>query len=237
MSNDCSIDITVATADTPRFRKVVQNAGFSASFPFHETEENGFTTFRAERIARGGIDLLEALAEADIPYCGRHGPGDDYPECSFFGRDGENHYAQTDETGVFLVPVVMSGDGTADVDPDAMAEIRKFAEGLHAAEQRVLQKARYTDQAFEVYALHGGTNPREIMLEASTAGDPGVFHEINVSAHIGERCIADIVIGIDESGEVRILSTVCGHGENDHTIAVYPERSDESEKAVNMNFQ
>jgi len=78
---------------------------------------------------------------------------------------------------------------------------------------------------FTFPALHNGVNPRGVVLVAEPVGEKGIFQEIAITAVLGDKRIADITVGIDETGEVRALITSDGDGDGDHPISVYPERS------------
>ena len=77
-----------------------------------------------------------------------------------------------------------------------------------------------------IYAMHQGKNPKDLWLTAESSGDPGIYHEMRISAENREgECIADIMVGLDEHGELRVLITANGDGDGDHAIAVFPERA------------
>lgn len=72
---------------------------------------------------------------------------------------------------------------------------------------------------------HDGGNSRSLMVEAAVTGQGEAFREIRVSAFASDgRCIGNIVVGLNEQGELRALLTADGEGNSDHAIAVYPER-------------
>lgn len=78
-------------------------------------------------------------------------------------------------------------------------------------------------KAFTFPALHHGRNLKKIRLSAEPAGDPDLYQEICVAAFRGKKCIADILIGLNAKGELRVLIS----GENypdEHALAVYPQR-------------
>jgi hypothetical protein len=75
-----------------------------------------------------------------------------------------------------------------------------------------------------IEALSDGENPRGIKLVAQEFGDPGIYQEISVSAFKEDECIADIIVGINEDGEVRVMITVDSNGDGDKELLVYPER-------------
>jgi hypothetical protein len=84
-----------------------------------------------------------------------------------------------------------------------------------------------------VEALYDGENPQGIRLEAEETGDPGVYQEIRIGAFVREDCIADVLVGLNGEGELRVLITTDRDGDGDHEIAVYPERP--RHEAVELN--
>ncbi len=89
----------------------------------------------------------------------------------------------------------------------------------------------------EFSLLHGGSNVFGYTAEARRTGDPNEYHEVRVSVFGGEqhRCIADILVGLNESGEVRALVTADGDGDSDHCIAIYPQRP--KDRAIDVDFK
>lgn len=74
-------------------------------------------------------------------------------------------------------------------------------------------------------AMHDGKNPQKVMFSIERTGDPGVYNEVGIAAIGNNQCVAYILIGINEAGEVRILTTSNEEGDGDHTVAIYPQRS------------
>ncbi len=73
---------------------------------------------------------------------------------------------------------------------------------------------------------HEGNNPRGISAEVAASVGAENYREIMGSAYAPDgRCIGDVVIGLNEKGDLRVLVTTDGDGEGDHGIAVYPERA------------
>lgn len=73
--------------------------------------------------------------------------------------------------------------------------------------------------------IHEGENPHGVTAEAVVTGQGDAFREIRVSAFAGDgHCIGDVLVGLNEQGELRALVTTDGDGDGDHAIAVYPER-------------
>ena len=86
-------------------------------------------------------------------------------------------------------------------------------------------KAAYKhSRRIEFPALHQSHNPQGIVLRAERTGDAGIYQEISVQALKAGKPVADILVGLDEHGELRVLITSDGDGESDHAIAVYPSR-------------
>ena len=77
---------------------------------------------------------------------------------------------------------------------------------------------------FAFSARNAENDPKAIMLRAEPTGDPGIYQEIAVRAFCKERAIADILVGLDQEGNLRVLVTADGDGNADHALAVYPEK-------------
>ncbi len=73
-------------------------------------------------------------------------------------------------------------------------------------------------------AIHLGTNPQGLRLEASLTGDWGIFQEIRISAFKGDGCVGDVLVGLNDKGELRVLVTTDGDGDEEHPVAVFPQR-------------
>lgn len=82
---------------------------------------------------------------------------------------------------------------------------------------------KHKNETIRVVAMNDGRNPQGIVLEADESGDRGIYNEIRVSALKGEDCVADILVGLDEKGQVRVLVTTGNEGDGDHAVAVYPQ--------------
>jgi hypothetical protein len=81
-----------------------------------------------------------------------------------------------------------------------------------------------TAKAFMFPSVHSGKNPHDIWIKAEPSGDPGLYQEIAVSANIRADCIADVIVGLNEHGELRVLLTMANQGDGDKKIAVFPQR-------------
>ena len=76
-------------------------------------------------------------------------------------------------------------------------------------------------------ALNDRRNEQGVVIQACPSGDPGIYHEMQVSLHTpdGKR-IADVLIGLcPETGEARVLVTTDGEGDGDKKAVVYPGRA------------
>ena len=73
-------------------------------------------------------------------------------------------------------------------------------------------------------AMHSGQNPQGIRLEGELTGDPGIYQEMRISAFKGKECIGDILVGLDEAGELRVMATADNAGDDDHQILIFPQR-------------
>lgn len=73
--------------------------------------------------------------------------------------------------------------------------------------------------------MHSGTNPHHYEAEAARTGDAGVYEEVRISVFDrNASCVADALVGLTEDGEVRVLVTTDGNGDNEHQIAIFPTR-------------
>lgn len=77
--------------------------------------------------------------------------------------------------------------------------------------------------AFEYPARNAGKNPKAIRLRAEPSGDGAHYREIAVRALRGEKAIADILVGLDAHGNLRVVCTANGEGDGDHAVALFPE--------------
>jgi len=78
---------------------------------------------------------------------------------------------------------------------------------------------------FEFSARNAGKNPKGIVLRSEPAGDPAIYQEIAVRAFRKGKAVADILVGLDHDGNLRVLVTADGDGDGDHATAVYPEKA------------
>lgn len=80
-----------------------------------------------------------------------------------------------------------------------------------------------SSKAFEYPARNAGKNPKAIRLRAEPSGDGAHYREITVRALRGSKAIADILVGLDARGNLRVVCTANGEGDGDHAVAVFPE--------------
>lgn len=78
-------------------------------------------------------------------------------------------------------------------------------------------------KAFEFPARNAGKNPKAIRLRAEPSGDGSSYREIAVRAFRGSEVIADILVGLDTHGNLRVVCTANGEGDGDHAVAFFPE--------------
>lgn len=78
-------------------------------------------------------------------------------------------------------------------------------------------------KAFEYPARNAGKNPKAIRLRAEPSGDGAHYPEIAVRAFRGSKAIADILVGLDSHGNLRVVCTANGEGDGDHSVALFPE--------------
>lgn len=72
--------------------------------------------------------------------------------------------------------------------------------------------------------MNEGKNPKGLVMEISRTGDPGIYNEGRMSAFDPKGdCVADVVMGLDDRGNLRVLITLDGDGCGDHQLVVYPE--------------
>lgn len=76
---------------------------------------------------------------------------------------------------------------------------------------------------FEFPAANAGKNPKAIRLRAGPSGDGAAYREIAVRAFRGSKAIADILVGLDASGNLRVVCTANGEGDGNHALTIFPE--------------
>jgi hypothetical protein len=81
----------------------------------------------------------------------------------------------------------------------------------------------HTAKAFEFAARNGGKNPKAVRLRAEPSGDGNDYREIAVRAFRGTEALADLVVGLDVHGNLRVVCTANGEGDGDHAVALFPE--------------
>ena len=81
----------------------------------------------------------------------------------------------------------------------------------------------HTAKAFEFAARNGGKNPKAVWLRAEPSGDGNDYRDIAVRAFGGTEAIADLVVGLDVHGNLRVVCTANGEGNGDHAVALFPE--------------
>ena len=81
----------------------------------------------------------------------------------------------------------------------------------------------HTAKAFEFAARNGGKNPKAVRLRAEPSGDGNDYREIAVRAFRGTEALADLVVGLDVHGNLRVACTANGEGDGDHAVALFPE--------------
>ncbi len=78
-------------------------------------------------------------------------------------------------------------------------------------------------KAFEFPARNSGKNPKAIRLRAEPSGDGTTYREIAVRAFRGPKAIADMLVGLDAHGNLRVVCTANGEGDGDHAVTLFPE--------------
>ncbi len=85
-------------------------------------------------------------------------------------------------------------------------------------------------EKFPLYR-HDGENPNGFVAEAMRTGDyepssgQSIYEEVRISvfAAKSDECVADLLVGLDDKGELRVLLSADGYGD-EHAIAHYPMR-------------
>lgn len=74
--------------------------------------------------------------------------------------------------------------------------------------------------------LHSGDNPGGYTAEASRTGDAGIYEEVRIGIFKGgdRECLGDVLVGLTEEGEPRVLVTTDGKGEEEASFVIYPLR-------------
>jgi hypothetical protein len=103
----------------------------------------------------------------------------------------------------------------------------------HTRAEKRIDKFR-SAKPFDFAAKNGGKNPRAIVLRAEPSGDGVSYQEIAVRAFRGSEAIADILVGLDTHGNLRVVCTANGQGDGDHAVALFPELP--SEEMVKRNI-
>lgn len=119
-------------------------------------------------------------------------------------------------------------------DNDVVARHPTLESALRALED--LRAAELHRQAGEVVSgygppvvrfplLHSGNAHAGLVAEMERSGDAGVYSEARLGVlNPARECVADVLVGYSESGELRILLTTGGDGEGDHSHAFFPMR-------------
>ena len=74
--------------------------------------------------------------------------------------------------------------------------------------------------------MNGGKNPENYTAEASRTGDAGIYNEVRIGVfkESDNVCLADVLVGLNDAGEPRILVTADGNGDNEAAFVIYPLR-------------
>lgn len=109
--------------------------------------------------------------------------------------------------------IAMEGDSN-DAEHDALARLIDVLE------------ASNTEKTDRVALVYQGKSERGITADAVIERNGDDYTEIAVGCYdkAGNR-IADVFVGLCDTGEIRVLLTANGEGDGDHQVAVYPERS------------
>ena len=105
--------------------------------------------------------------------------------------------------------------------PNAIRMSKHLQQGKLAKSGR--KSSFHTAKAFEFSAKNGGKNSKAVHLRAEPSGDGNDYQEIAVRAFRGPKAIADMVVGLDAHGNLRVVCTANGEGDGDHAVALFPE--------------
>lgn len=76
--------------------------------------------------------------------------------------------------------------------------------------------------------LNNGKNQKGLHFVIERSGDPGTYEELRIGVFKGDGfprvCVADFLVGLNEDGDCRLLSTVGGDGCGGHQVSVFPEK-------------
>lgn len=175
------------------------------------TEENGFEklvhAIAWEYAGGAGFDWFHDAESADRAFEEeKKNPGE-------FEADSWTVY-RFDVTVHTLIPHEI----TTEIEGDLVAlcekaKIKFKVEKAIAVEENILR----------CEAMHSGLNPQSIRLEGELTGDPGIYQEMRISAFKGDECIGDVLVGLNEAGELRVMVTTDGEGDGDHQVLVFPQ--------------
>lgn len=111
-------------------------------------------------------------------------------------------------------------------DEPAGGDCRRLIAGAEAYLRTVSSPSVPPQAVIPRFALmHSGSNPLRYQAEAVRTGDAGIYQEVRISVFDREDiCVADTLVGLTEAGEIRVLITADGDGDNEHQIAIFPTR-------------
>ena len=97
-----------------------------------------------------------------------------------------------------------------------------------------------TEDSVLCFKLHNHLAPSvppsaETIVKATVGGDHGRYQELIVTAWSAGsgRQVADIVIGVDTSGELRVLVSAAGNPD-EHAWTIFPERALDADSVFNL---
>lgn len=111
------------------------------------------------------------------------------------------------------------------VAEDAAALLKRLSADLVQLEGRLAQLQSSQSRCISPFALvHGGRG--SYVADASRTGEAGIYEELRIGIFKGDgkECVGDVLVGLNESGEPRVLITASAEGEECHQIAVFPLR-------------
>lgn len=137
-----------------------------------------------------------------------------------------------------------------DAEPPFLVDDNWGCDSYHASLEEALGVAverRQQTILAQAVTLEGGKIPRFTLkhggksfgyvAEAARTGDDGIYDEVRIGVFKSDApnvCVADVLVGLTEDGEIRFLATTDGEGDGDARVAIYPQRR--HDQAVDRNF-
>lgn len=130
-----------------------------------------------------------------------------------------NHVFRSIEVARATYPTIPTGAWRVIPAGETKALIVCELDALHR------QPSQGTERFGPFLLRNNGMNVGDYQVEARYTGDPGINDEARISVLHGTECVADVLVGLTETGEPRVLVTTGGDGDGDHTVKLYPLRT------------